>query len=212
MTSFMPNRRRVLLAAPCLMLSACSNIIGPPPASQIYVLLPPSSRQEDGDKVGLSLAIAKPDAPDSLSNDRIALARSGIELDYYANAIWADDLPDLVQTQLLEGFEATGRIEKVGREENGLHADYKLLADIRNFEARYTAPNALPTVTVAVVAYMMRTRSREMVSTINVTASRPCAVNSVGAVVEALDLAMAEVTARVVSWALALTSPSNAGP
>src|SRR5580658_7790649 len=127
MSAFIPTRRHVLWAVPCLALGACSNIIGPLPASQFYVLNPAQSQKTGGEKVTWSLAIARPTAPDFLDGNRIALARDGVELDYYANAIWTDDLPALVETLLLEGFESTRRIEKVGREESGLHADYKLL-------------------------------------------------------------------------------------
>jgi cholesterol transport system auxiliary component len=210
MSLSIPNRRHILFAAPCLALGACSNIIGPLPASQIYVLQLPQRQRKVGDKVNWSLAIAKPTAPDSLDSNRIALERGRLELDYYANAIWADDLPDLVQTQLLEGFEATGRIEKVGREESGLHADYKLLADIRDFEARYAAPDTAPTVTITIVSYMMQARTHEMVSTVNATASRPCAANSVNAVVAAFDQTIAEAVDQVTGWALGLAGPSNA--
>jgi cholesterol transport system auxiliary component len=210
MSLSIPNRRHILFAAPCLALGACSNIIGPLPASQIYVLQLPQRQRKVGDKVNWSLAIARPTAPDSLDSNRIALERGRLELDYYANAIWADDLPDLVQTQLLEGFEATGRIEKVGREESGLHADYKLLADIRDFEARYAAPDTAPTVTITIVSYMMQARTHEMVSTVNATASRPCAANSVNAVVAAFDQTIAEAVDQVTGWALGLAGPSNA--
>jgi cholesterol transport system auxiliary component len=204
MSPVSPNRRRFLLATPCLVLGACSNIIGPLPASQIYVLQPAASAPKGGDKVNWSLAIARPTAPDSLDSNRIALARGGIELDYYANAVWADDLPDLVQTRLLEGFEATGRVEKVGREESGLHADFQLMAEIRHFEARYAAPDTPPAVAITIVAYLMRAKTRDIVSTVNAVASRPCTANSVTAVVEAFDLATAEAVDIVTGWALSL--------
>src|ERR1700749_897511 len=208
MNARFPDRRSLLLAAPLIALGGCSNIIGPLPASQIYILHVAPGQKKDGSKVHWSLAITRPTAPDSLDNNRIALARDGIQLDYYANAIWSDNLPDLIQTQLLDSFEETGRSERVGREETGLHADYKLLTDLRHFEARYGAPGAPPTVTITIVAYIMGARTHEILSTVVASASRPCAANSVAAVVEAFGLAMAETLDHVTGWALSLSALS----
>ena len=152
-SSFAPGRRLFLIGASSLVLAACGNILGPPAASQIYVLRPAPPAQ-GGDKISWALSIDKPDASDSLDIERIALTKSDTQLDYYANAVWPDRLPNLVQTSLLAGFEATGRIESVAREEDSLHADYNLTTDIRDFEARYATPDGVPTATVTIIAHM----------------------------------------------------------
>ena len=97
-----------------MALAACGSLdklVGPPDAPQIYALRPAlSPAQPPGGKVSWALAIQKPSAAGNLDSARIALARNGMQLDYYAKAAWPDRLPDLVQTALLAGFEASGRI------------------------------------------------------------------------------------------------------
>ncbi|MGH6827914.1 MAG: ABC-type transport auxiliary lipoprotein family protein, partial [Rhizomicrobium sp.] len=165
------HRRHVLSSGTALLLSACTNLIGPQPASQIYLLRPPLPQSATGSgaggKVDWALAVARPDASDALDGDRIALTRTPTELDYYANAQWADRLPRLVQAALIAGFEASGRIAAVAREEDAVHADYELLTDIRDFEARYRSLDAAPDAAVTLISQIADSRSRAIVAGLN---------------------------------------------
>ena len=210
--NFASCRRVFLLGASALALTGCSNLIGPPNASQIYMLRPTrETAAAGGDKIAWALAIDLPDASDSLDTNRIALSPTDTTLDYYANATWSDRLPNLVQTAILEGFEDNGRIEAVSRELEALKADYILSADIRNFEAHYSQPNGAPNAVVMIVAHMAQSRSRKIVANMTATQNVPASANSVDAVVEAFDVALAAAVAAIVQWALALPSPQS-GP
>jgi len=203
---FAPDRRLFLVGASSLVLAACGNILGPPAASQIYVLKPQAPTQGGGN-VSWALSIAKPDASDALDTERIALAKSDTQLDYYANAVWPDRLPDLVQTTLLAGFEATGRINSVSREEDSLHADYELTTDIRDFEAHYATPDGAPTATITIIAHMAEAHSRKIVANLTVNFAQPASANNVDAVVQAFDAALAQAIKQIVDWTLNLPAP-----
>jgi cholesterol transport system auxiliary component len=204
-----PDRRLFLIAASALALSACGSIVGPPDAPQMYALRPAPQPAQPGGKVGWALSILKPDASSNLDSSRIALAKSGAQLDYYANAAWPDRLPDIVQTALLAGFENSGRIDAVSREADALQADYQLSTDLRDFEARYAVPDGVPTVAVTIVAHMADARSRRIVSNLAVTLNESASANSVEAVVQAFDIALAKAIAQITQWALALPAPRN---
>jgi len=204
------DRRLLLIAGSSLALAACGSLdklVGPPDAPQMYALRPAPAAAQPGDKVGWALSILKPDTSDNLDSQRIALVKSDTRLDYYANAAWPDRLPNLVQTALLAGFEASGRIEAVSREEDALHADYKLSTDLRDFEARYAVPDGAPTVAVTIIAHMTNARSREIVANRTVTLTEAATANSVDAVVQAFDIALAKAVDDITRWALALPSP-----
>jgi cholesterol transport system auxiliary component len=207
-----PCRRLFFLGASALVLTGCSNIIGPTSAPQIYVLHPmPKAGPAANGKVAWALAIELPDASDSLDTNRIALSQTDTTFDYYANATWSDRLPNLVQTAILSGFENSGRIESVAREGNSLKADYVLSADIRNFEAHYSQPNNAPSVVVTLIAHMVQTRTREMVASFTATQTVPASVDSVNSVVEAFDTALAAAVSSITEWALTLPSPPPLG-
>jgi len=208
------DKRLFLIASASLVLAACGSLdklVGPPDAPQIYALRPAlSAAQGSGSKVSWALAIQKPDAAGNLDSARIALARNGMQLDYYAKAAWPDRLPDLVQTALLAGFEATGRIDAVSRDEDALQSDYQLSTDLRDFEARYDTPNGAPTVAVTIVAHMSDTKSRKILANLSVNLTEPASANSVDAVVQALNTALAKAVDQISQWALALPPPAAA--
>ena len=60
------------------------------------------------------LVVDIPIASESLDTDRIALIRDRTKFDYYANSLWTDRVPLLVQTLLVEAFENDGSIAQVG--------------------------------------------------------------------------------------------------
>ncbi len=210
------DRRLVLIAGSSLALTACGSLdklIGPPDAPQIYALRPTvPATQSSGAKVGWALVIQKPAAAGNLDSARIALARNGMQLDYYAKAAWPDRLPDLVQTALLAGFEASGRIDAVSRDEDALQSDYQLSTELRDFEARYATPDGAPNVAVTIIAHMSDTKSRKILANFSVNLTEPASANSVDAVVQALNVALAKAVDQIVQWALALPPPAGAEP
>lgn len=203
-----PDRRVFLIGASSFALCACGSLLQGPPPSQIYMLRPQLSSPATGEKVSWALAIVKPDASGSLDTDRIALARGNTQLDYYANAVWPDSLPDVIETSLLAEFQASGRIDAVARDEDALNADYLLSTDIRDFEARYETPDAAPAVTVTLIVQMADARSRKIVGSLAVGYTEPASANSVDQVVEAFDRALAKAIAQIMAWTLNFPPPS----
>jgi len=69
------------------------------------------------------LAILRPDVAAGLDSERIALTQPDGTMDFYAKASYPDRVPPMVQQALLDGFEASGRIDAVAPEQAALHAD-----------------------------------------------------------------------------------------
>jgi cholesterol transport system auxiliary component len=203
-----PDRRIFLVAISAFALAGCSGLIGPPDVAQVVYLLRAEPTPLSGSKVGWALAINRPDASDSLDTDRIALMHSNIVADYYAGAVWSDQLPDLVQTALLAGFQSSGRIDAVARNQDALHADYVLDVDIRDFSAHYSSAAPAPSVVVTLVAQIATAHGRGIVSTFTADQIVPATANSVDAVVTASNTAMAAAVRAILDWALALPSPT----
>lgn len=199
-----------MLGASALSLSACSGLIGPPDAAQIYILKPLTPAQPQGNAVSWALAIQIPAASDALDSERIALTHGDTTLDYYANAVWPDRLPRLVQTAMLSAFQDSSRIAAVAREQDALHADYNLTLDIRDFAAHYSTPDGAPRVTVTIIAQMVTAHGRQVVANLTASQSVEASANSVDAVVQAMDTALGAAAAQITGWALALPTPSAA--
>ena len=203
--------RRALLAssASAFVLSACSNIIGPPGSAPLYLLDPHNPPAKSGPPVHWQLTVVLPLASDSLDTMRIMLVQPNGQMDYYANANWQDRLPFLVQGSLVEAFEESGRMPAVGRDTEGLKSDYLLVTDIRDFQARYDVADAAPIAVVRVVAKVIAARTRTIVLTVDAHNETQATQNSVAGVVAAFNLALSAVQTQIVDGVLKAPAPNQ---
>lgn len=208
----MTNRRDILLSGGALLLlGACGNIVGPPPASQLYAIQPVKSALTAGPKVTWSLALQAPGAPDNLDSLRLSLIR-GTAMDYYANTQLPERLPRMVQTGLLEAFERSGRIDQLSRSEEGLRSDYLLQVDIRNCEAQYDSPDGAPKANVRLAAKLVNTFDRRIIANLIAEQQVQATQDSVPAVIDALDQALGAVITTIVNWTLTAPAPISIPP
>jgi cholesterol transport system auxiliary component len=209
MTTIFPpiNRRFVLAGGSALVLTGCGDLLGPPPALQLYMLKPPAGPTTAGPTVSWQLAIGLPLASEHLDSARIAISRNDTMADFYAESAWTDHLPILVQNAMLEAFENSGRIPAVSADGEGFHADYILQTELREFQARYDAPDGPPTAVVRIEAKLAPSLGRQIVQSLPATHEVKAAENSVGAAVRALDEAFANVLSQIVNWTLAAPPP-----
>jgi cholesterol transport system auxiliary component len=124
-------------------------------------------------------------------------------MDYYANATYPDRLGILVQQTVLDGFEASGRIEAVANEQDALHADYNLAVEVKDFAAHYSQLDGIPTVTVSITAKLTTAHGRAILATFSTSKTGQASANSAAAAVEALQQALGAAVLEIVNWALA---------
>jgi cholesterol transport system auxiliary component len=207
--SFSIGRRAALVGgASAVVLGACSGIIGPPASSPIYVLRPDRAPAVPGPSVRWQLTVELPGAADALDSMRILLLQPTGRMDYYADANWQDRLPYVVQGTLVEAFEASGRMQAVGRDTEGLKSDYLLVSDIRDFQARYAAPDAAPTAVVRIVAKLVAARTRTIVVSKDAHSEVQAARNDLPNVIAAFNQALSVAQAQIVEAALNAPAPA----
>ena len=209
MSKLLLDRRAFIVAgASTTLLAACGgNLIGPPDASPLYMLRPKIPPTTTGVPVNWQISIILPEAPQSLDSDRIALVQPNGQMDYYANAAWQDRVPFLVQTALIEAFEANTRIRAVGRDTDGLRSDYFLQTDIRDFQARYDVPDGIPTAVVRFSVKLIQARGRVITQIMIAHSEVAATANSVPAVAAAFNQALSDALGQVVGWALDAPKP-----
>jgi cholesterol transport system auxiliary component len=201
------SRRHAIIGASAVLLSGCGTVLQGPPVPQLYVLRPqlPASM---GPRVNWRLAVATPDAVASLDTQRIALTRSSTTLDYFANAAWTDRLTLIVQRQLIQAFDASGRITSVDRDTSGLEADFVLQTEIRDFQARYDTPDGAPQVMVSIQAKLARMPQREIAANINAAQQAAAGANEINSIVVAFNQACGAAISQIVSSTLAMQMPA----
>jgi cholesterol transport system auxiliary component len=197
-----PISRRSLFIAMSAMfiLAGCSDLIGPSSEpSQIYRITPVFPSTSPGQPADWQLSISRPEASQSLRTDRIALQRNGT-LDYYANAQWTDNSPQLVQSLLVEAFEKSGKIRAVGKDAEGLNANLILQSELRNFEAVYDSPDSAPHAVIDIEIKLIRPAAREVVASREFHQEVPATANTVAAANLAFNAASAALLQSIVDW------------
>lgn len=184
-----------LLAIPGLGAAGCTRVIkniipGAGEAPQLYVLTPKTTFRPDLPKTPWQLLVDVPFSPAELDTNRIVLSDSPYTVDYFADAVWPDRAPIMVQTLLVESFESTGRITAIGRESVALRADYVLRPELRQFKAIYEGPGEAPTVWVKLNARLVKMPERTIIAQISGDRRVKAARNDMPAIVEAFDEAL----------------------
>ena len=200
--------KHLLPAVLVLGLAGCSTLTAAPPS--LYVLQSKTTYDTNLPTVGYQLVVQVPDAPQSLDTARVALARSPTTNDYFANAAWTDRAPVMVQDLLVESFENTRKIISVGRDTTGLRADYVLLTDLRDFEARYyEGTDKPPQVRVRITAKLIKMPEREIIGGLDAVKTSDAEKNDIDSIVAAFGEATGNALKMVVQWTLRSTPPTK---
>ncbi|HTV90610.1 MAG TPA: ABC-type transport auxiliary lipoprotein family protein [Stellaceae bacterium] len=195
---------RALLAAALLSaLAACGGLFPTPPERQLYRTEPHFAFPAGLPHAATQLAVAMPNATAGLDTRRIALSISPLALDYYAGAEWADSVPLLVRTALVEGFETSGAVAGVGATSLGARADFVLETAIRDFEAQYSAAKQPPRVEIALDLKLIALPQRQIVAGGLVRGTATASRNAVPAVVLAFNAALGQAVTNAVAWTVA---------
>jgi cholesterol transport system auxiliary component len=183
-----------------LALAGCGSLLGGGSPTQLYRVTPVRAFPPDLLHRPVQLLIDVPLAPAGLDTARIALSRSAVSIEYFADSEWTDRVPLLVQTVLLESFENSKTVNAIERETAGLRADLILKTEIRHFEALYETPRGAPVVWTAIMARLVDPGGRGIVAQNTFERREPAAENQIPLIVVAFDQALAGVIGDIVVW------------
>jgi cholesterol transport system auxiliary component len=198
--------RRFVPSVLILTLAGCSGLLGGGEPAHLYRLTPKSTYPPDLPHRSVQLLVDEPLAPGGLDKSRIALTRSPVSIDYFADSEWTDRAPLLVQTAILQSFENSKTITAIDRESVGLRADFILRSEIRHFEAVYDSANGPPEIWVAVNVRLVNPSSREVVAQTSFERRERASANDVPSIVSAFDEALGGVVKEIVVWTV--TNPA----
>ena len=197
-----PARRDLLRlgAAAPLLLAACATLPRPGPPPRVFRLTPKTTFPPDLPRVDWTVAVSEPLAERALDTDRIALLRDGTEIAYFANVVWSDRVPALVQILLVQSFLASGAVT-AGTDRDPLRPDYLLRSVLTAFQVRQARDGGW-TAVVSLTATLLRMPRRRVVASERFRAAFPVEERRFEAVVTAFDEALGKVLKRVVLWTL----------
>jgi cholesterol transport system auxiliary component len=191
--------RAVCTALLSAALAGCA-LLSSPPERQLYRTEPSFAFPTGLPHADVQLAVATPSAAAGLDTQRIALAPTPLSLDYYASAEWAAGLPLLVRAALVDGFEESGAVATAAPASLDVHADVVLVTTIRDFEARYGAPQQAPQIKIAFDLKLVALPQHRIIAAGVVYGTAQAAENNVRAIVDAFNAALGRAVVSTVVW------------
>lgn len=180
-----------LVVASALLLAGC----GGGSAPTTFDLSAPRDFGRIGGGGGV-LIVAQPTAVQALDSDRLIVKDSSGALSFLGGAQWADRVPNLVQTRLIQTFENGSRIAAVGRPGERIVPDFQLNTDIRAFNIEAASGQAV----VEITAKLIGDRTGKVQRAKLFSARVPAGADGAGAA-QALDQALSQVLIQIARWA-----------
>nr|WP_298689084.1 ABC-type transport auxiliary lipoprotein family protein [uncultured Dongia sp.] len=195
------RRHLLVLGGGSLLLAACGVIPEVNTPLNLYSVSPKVAPVDNPPALNWQLVVAEPKAGADLATNRIALTRAANRIEYFAEGVWADAAPALVQSKLIEAFEDVVPQLAVGRDSAGLKPDYILQSELRDFQASYAGGGG--EAVVRVTAKLVKMPERRIVSSISAEARKPAAGSGLPAIVSAFESALGDVFSQLIAGVLA---------
>ena len=193
------DRRRGGVRALALMLVALAvaGCGGSAATTAIYDLTATASAPVGNARAGVQILVPEPRALQALNTGSIAVKPSAQTISYYGNVQWADRLPRVLQTRIVQSFEDTGRVHAVGFPGEGLLINYQLPIEIRNFQLE---SGGAPTAVIEIAAKILDDRNGRVVATRVFRAEARASGDGVDSAVAAMDVALKQVLDELIRW------------
>jgi cholesterol transport system auxiliary component len=196
------SHRIAAACAAALALAGCSILGGSKEPPTIYAPEAQAAADPAWPRVDWQLGIVRPDAPRMLDSSRIAVSPVAGELQVYKGAAWARTPAEMLQDGVARTLEDSGRIPAVARPGSGIRADYRLLMDLRHFEARYDGA-ATPSAVIEVNAVLVKVADHAVVGSRTFREARPAAGTQPAVVADAFAQALQATSRDLAGWVLA---------
>jgi len=169
---------------------------GGAPAQKItYDLHAPQSLGPAGKTLSASLAIPEPSAVAMLQTQRMLFAPVG-DRPGFADFLWADSIPKLVQARLIDSFENYDVAHAPLRTSDFGQAEYQLLIDIRSFRI---ATEGEARVEIGLSARIVDKNGKVVASRLVESSEKLDRVEPAAAVA-AFDAAFARIAKELIAW------------
>jgi cholesterol transport system auxiliary component len=193
----------VALAVAALTLAGCGGLLTNPDTRRMYQVTAATSFAPGLPHTAAQLTVGPVDAPAGLDTTRIALSRTPLSLDYFADVAWSDRTPAMVRTALHDSAQNSGAFAAVGSDTFNLRADYLLKTELRDFEAVYDSQRAGPTATVVMSLTLVKLPGDTVAAQTVITQRQPSASNGIPDVVGAFNAALGKALQEAVGWTAA---------
>ncbi|MGA2654894.1 MAG: ABC-type transport auxiliary lipoprotein family protein [Gammaproteobacteria bacterium] len=157
---------------------------------------------ESHEYIDTTMIIQTASVSKGLDGNKIILMHSPQRVDYYANARWSSQLSTMVQTSLIESFENSDVLDRVGSDFSSMHPEYALMLEIQDFQAEYQEEASPPTIHIKLVGKLVQYPEHALMASFTVETYKQAEENEVADIVRAFDEAFAGAQALLIEETL----------
>jgi cholesterol transport system auxiliary component len=172
-----------------------------------YDLTAPRQVRAGSSAVG-QIAVAEPSAVQPLEADRIVVKDASGAVSSVPGGQWADRLPRLVQSRLIQTFENSSGLRAVSRPGGGMTPDFQLASDLRAFQIDAATGQAVVEMSVKLVNDKSGRIATTRIFTARVPVGAIDAPNASRALDRALSIVLLDIV-RYVGTGRAANAPST---
>ena len=177
----------------------------PEPVS--YELTAPTKFPDLGDLPTSQLTVPPPTTVVALDTQRIMLRTPQGLVAAFDGYRWADSIPLVVQSRVIQGFENAGD-DKVGTDSSGINGDFQLAVNIRKFEM---ATSGSPVAEVGLMAKLVDSGGSVVDAKLFEAQAPVSDIGQPDVVAKAIDAAFGKAATDLVAWSLGVMSDQEGG-
>ncbi len=192
--------RKLILLGLAASLSGCLSVLpDPDPAPTLYRLnsnFTPAAQSAAAELV----RVDRPAASQVFSTSDIVVSNAEQKLSVVAKANWAESMPSLVQSTMIDALEASPRFIGL-TSTSGANTKTRLNLSIQNFEANFD--NGQKNAPLAIVSYRVtysNIANRKLLGTFTAKQTRRAESINVSSVVSAIEAANQATMVDIVQW------------
>jgi cholesterol transport system auxiliary component len=186
----------------CTGLASLSDATAP---VDLYLLTPKSTFDPNLPRLRQQIVVTEPTATAAVSNDRITVQPTPLEVRFLPGARWVDRAPLIIQSLMIESFENSNKVDAVGRSAIGLRADYLIVTDVREFQAIISEPDVPDAPLVANVRLNIKIVAADtdtIIASRSIEKLQASSSDDAKDIVTAFDLALGRVLKESVEWSI----------
>lgn len=164
--------------------------------------LQPVSIAAQGRRSSRTLLVLEPTAPAAIATDRILIRRDPLSVTYLPDARWADGLPQMLQSLLVQSLASAGRIGFVGTQGAGPVPDTVLLTRIDAFGVDRAADGTFQ-IRISCELTLLRDRDQRVIGTRRFPQSGIVADDQPRTIVRGFQAQLDALLSDAVTWVLA---------
>jgi len=166
--------------------------------------LQPAFVSAQGARSARSLLVLVPTAPAAITSDRILIRQDPLSVTYLPDARWSAEVPQMLQSVLIQTLAGTGRLGYVGAQGAGPVPDTVLLTRIDAFDVTAQSDGSFE-ARISCELTVLRDRDQRVLGTRRFTQALPVATDRTTAIVGAFQQLLDALLPEATTWVLART-------